>query len=103
MIAIYSALGLFKQARPLDPIKLDSKRSWIVQRLVPFGARMVVEKISCGLDQHEKNYVRVLVGDEVQHLEFCDDVSGWCDLDDFVRLQAYARSDGAGDWEKCSG
>ncbi|KZT29534.1 phosphoglycerate mutase-like protein [Neolentinus lepideus HHB14362 ss-1] len=100
MIPIYSAMGLFKQPAPLDPANPDPNRTWFATRLVPFSARMVTEKVECGGRGAE--YVRVLVNDEVQPLEFCGgDGSGLCGLDAFVESQAYARSDGAGDWDKC--
>lgn len=97
MIAIYAAMGLFAQSSPLDPSSPDSTRSWRADRLVPFSARMVTEKLVC----EEEEYVRVLVGDEVQPLEFCGDGNGLCALDAFVESQAYARHNGEGDFEKC--
>ena len=99
MIAIYAALGLFPQPRPLDPTKPDPLRTWIVANLVPFAARMVTEKLECGSG---KQYVRILVNDALQPLEFCGATfHGLCELRAFVESQGYARSDGAGDFEKC--
>ncbi|KAG2012915.1 hypothetical protein CC2G_009864 [Coprinopsis cinerea AmutBmut pab1-1] len=49
-----------------------------------------------------RNYVRVLVNDAVQPLEFCGgDGDGLCTLERFVDSQWYARKSGDGDWEKC--
>ncbi|KAI8989846.1 phytase [Trametes punicea] len=100
MIAIFAAMGLFKQPEPLDPTKPDPRRTWRVQWMVPFSGRMVVERMECaGL---RGRHVRVLVNDAVQPLEFCGaDAHGTCSLDAFVESQAYARSDGSGDFEKC--
>jgi Histidine phosphatase superfamily (branch 2) len=108
MIAIYAALGLFKQPDPLDPTKPDPERSWITSHLTPFSGRMVTERLSCLIpegqtSQTEANvYVRILVDDALQRLEFCGaKEDGICQLDAFVESQAYARNDGEGDFEKC--
>lgn len=45
--------------------------------------------------------MRVLIGDEVQRLEFCGDENGLCTQNAFVECQAYARHNGEGDFEKC--
>jgi hypothetical protein len=101
MIAIYTALGLFPQASPLDPTgKRKGDGTWVTSRLVPFSAHMVVERMVCARGER---YVRLLVNDEVQPLEFCASgkAAGICNLDSFVESQAYARSGGDGDWPKC--
>ena len=47
-------------------------------------------------------FVRLLVNDAVQPLEFCGgDEEGLCTVEAFVDSQAYARNDGEGDFEKC--
>ncbi|EMD40276.1 hypothetical protein CERSUDRAFT_79948 [Gelatoporia subvermispora B] len=106
MAAIYAALGLFPEPVPLDPTKPDPARAWWASRLVPFSARMVVEKLECVPGEDEAGrvgeHVRILVNDALQPLEFCGaSADGLCALDAFVESQAYARSDGGGDWEKC--
>ncbi|KAJ8517733.1 hypothetical protein ONZ45_g5115 [Pleurotus djamor] len=100
MIAIYAAMGLFRQEHPLDPLHLDTnpRRTWVASHLVPFGARMVVEKLACGRVQ--KEFVRILVNDAVQDLGFCGG-GEMCELKAFVKSQAYARNNGNGDFEKC--
>jgi hypothetical protein len=99
MIAIYAAMGLFRQPRALKTTAPDARRTWRASWLVPFSGRMVVEKLVC----RRKEYVRILVNDAVQPLESCENVlkSGLCELSAFVKSQAYARSNGGGDWEKC--
>ncbi|KAI5115967.1 hypothetical protein M0805_000610 [Coniferiporia weirii] len=98
MIAIYSAMGLFRAARPLDPTDPDPHRTYLASHLVPFSARMVVERLECT----GRSFVRVLVNDALQDLEFCDaDSSGLCSLDAFVASQGYATSGGDGDFERC--
>ena len=60
---------------------------------------MVVERLDCGTG----DYVRVLVNDQVQPLEFCggENKEGICELGAFVDSQKYARENGQGDWEAC--
>ncbi|KAJ6525468.1 phytase [Mycena vulgaris] len=99
MVAIFGALGLFRQPRPLSTATPDARRTWRTHEMVPFSGRMVVEKMACGGGE----YVRILVNDALQPLEFCaaDRVAGLCELSAFVNSQSYAKSNGAGDWEKC--
>ncbi|KAJ3927688.1 MAG: acid phosphatase [Lentinula lateritia] len=110
LIAIYTAMGLFKQARALDPTNsnFDSTNgSWITSQLVPFSARMVIEKIQCGIgssrQDEDGDYIRILVNDAVQSLDFCAGVSkeGICRVSEFVESQSYATNGGNGDWQKC--
>ncbi|RXW11799.1 hypothetical protein EST38_g14057, partial [Candolleomyces aberdarensis] len=124
MIAMYSAMGLFKQASGhLDPRKPNPERTWVASLLTPFSARMVVERMTCrGLPKRlddatdaepsefetssrfikKDTFVRVLVNNAVQPLEFCGgNEHGLCTLPAFVESQAYARNDGNGDFEKC--
>ncbi|THH17127.1 hypothetical protein EW146_g3643 [Bondarzewia mesenterica] len=95
MIAIYSALGLFEQYQlpneSLDPSEPDPERTWITWKLVPFSARMVVEKLQCHAPA--KDYVRIFVNDAMQTLEFCGGVTGMCSLHAFVNSQGYSRND----------
>jgi hypothetical protein len=108
MVSIYSALGLFRQLllpdQKLDPANPSPLRTWITSNLVPFSARMVVEKLECGVERlplPKGAFVRILVNDAVQPLEFCGGVSGLCELHAFVASQGYARHDGDGDFDKC--
>ena len=97
MIAIYSAMGLFKQPSALNTTQPDPNRTWLTSRLVPFAARFVAERLNCG----GETFVRILVSDQVQPLEFCGSGNGLCNLDKFVASQEYARENGRGDFEKC--
>lgn len=97
MVAIYAAMGLFKQQAPLNTTVPDPSRTWFTARLVPFSARMVVEKLQCDETQN----VRVLVNDAQQPLEFCGSGNGMCTVDAFVESQSYATNDGNGDFQKC--
>jgi len=101
MIAIYAAIGLFQQAKPLDPKNPNPQRDWRVSQMVPFSARMVTEKLMCDRGTGQ-DYVRILVNDAVQPLLFCGgDENGLCELSAFVKSQEYSRADGQGDFEKC--
>ncbi|KAJ6502122.1 phytase [Mycena sanguinolenta] len=99
MIAIFGALGLFRQAQPLSTTGPDASRTWRTHEMVPFGGRMVVEKLACD----DEEYVRILINDALQPLDFCaaKDRIGLCTLSAFVQSQFYARTNGDGDWERC--
>ncbi|KAJ7481196.1 histidine phosphatase superfamily [Mycena galericulata] len=84
---------------PLDravPREPDAHRTWHTHAMVPFSGRMVVEKLACGATDSE--YVRILVNDALQPLEFCaaDGIGvGMC------TASQYARHNGGDDWGKC--
>lgn len=66
--------------------------------MTPFAGRMVTEKLKCG----GGDFVRILVDDALQPLEFCGaGPSGMCNLQAFVASQRYARNNGEGDFQKC--
>ena len=116
MIAVYSAMGLFQQNSHLDPTSPDPKSTWVTSKLTPFSGRLVIERLRCSgqpsrrlankeeveAQVRKETFVRVLVNDAVQPLNFCGaDRDGLCALGAFVESQAYARHDGNGDFEKC--
>ncbi|KAJ3711961.1 histidine phosphatase superfamily [Lentinula raphanica] len=112
MIAIYSAMGLSGALDPTNPTNPSNElskrtRTWITSRMVPFSARLVVERMRCQdrspLKVSEEEYLRVLVNDAVQPLAFCSGVTpeGVCGVSAFVESQEYATNGGNGDWEKC--
>ncbi|KAA1469415.1 acid phosphatase [Dentipellis sp. KUC8613] len=110
MNAIYSTIGLFQQhllpGAMLNPRVRNPLRTYILSRIVPFSARMVVERVQCDFGDGERKgeggpFVRVIVNDAVMPLEFCDGVHGMCTLEKFVESQMYARENGQGDFEKC--
>ena len=74
MVAIYAALGLFRQG---GFGLAEGGRTWFASR--------------------------VLVNDQVQPLEFCggEESEGICELGAFADSQSYARENGQGDWEAC--
>ncbi|KAK7415174.1 hypothetical protein QQZ08_012420 [Neonectria magnoliae] len=100
MVSVFSALGLYNETErlPTDHIVLASEAhgfssAWVV----PFGARMYVEKLNCTGTSEE--YVRVLVNDRVMSLKTCGgDKRGRCKLSDFVESLSFARDGGHWDW-----
>ncbi|KAF9226940.1 phosphoglycerate mutase-like protein [Gyrodon lividus] len=102
MVAIYSAIGLFRQDEPPSPRRLDPTRPWRISKMTPFSGRMITEKLRCNDNGEHGEYVRILVNDAVQPLAFCGaSEEGLCEMSAFVESQAYARSNGNGDWDKC--
>ena len=80
MLPVFVALGLFNVSEPLDTGKMGKHRTWNAREMVPFSARMVVERLACGSKMRggdveeqskEREYVRVMVNDAVQPLGFC--------------------------------
>ncbi|KZT68433.1 phytase [Daedalea quercina L-15889] len=122
MVAVYAAMGLFnvEEGKAPNPRKMPTnweRRVWRASRMVPFSARMVVERLECGRVRVEddegwvvvgrevetETFVRIFVNDALQPLEFCGakETEGMCRLDAFVKSQEYARRDGNGDFGKC--
>lgn len=98
MISIYSAMGLFRPGQPLSTTMPNPRRTWLASKLVPFSARLVTERLGC----NGKQFVRILVNDALQPLEFCGgDQNGMCELEAFVKSQGFARSNGAGLFQEC--
>ncbi|KAH9931261.1 histidine phosphatase superfamily [Fomitopsis serialis] len=97
MVAVYAAIGLFnvEEGEAPNPRKIPKHwehRVWRASRMVPFSARMVVERLECGRvraeDEEEEGwvilagdagaeetetetFVRIFVNDALQPLEFC--------------------------------
>ncbi|KAF7297292.1 hypothetical protein MIND_00962400 [Mycena indigotica] len=123
LIAVFNAIGLFPT--PSFPTRPrggpDSMRDWRTSRIMTFSSRMVVEKLECqpqassadpteDLKKHKKKrtkkFIRVLVNEVQQPLEFCGaptsgPLHGLCEFDAFLESQMYSRNHGEGDWDKC--
>ncbi|KAG5916001.1 hypothetical protein E4U61_004069 [Claviceps capensis] len=102
LMTVYGALGLWTNETVVLPsnhmvsaIKADGySATW----LVPFRARMYVEKMDC--DKDGKDLVRVLVNDRVVVPKGCKaDALGRCKLQDFVDGLRFARK--GGHWDQC--
>lgn len=103
MIAIYSAMGLFQQPEALNPTSPNSSRTWVASQLVPFSAKMVVERLHCQFSASVEPYLRILVNEAIQPLEFCSGVTadGVCSVKNFVASQTFSTSGGDGKWAQC--
>ncbi|KAI1776878.1 phosphoglycerate mutase-like protein [Hypoxylon cercidicola] len=101
MVDIFAALGLHNLTDSLPgDRRMDAHEakgfsaSWVV----PFAARLYVEKMSCGGSDEE--FVRILVNDRVIPLQNCGvDDFGRCALSKFVKSQSFARNGGR--WNEC--
>ncbi|KAK2041562.1 histidine acid phosphatase [Colletotrichum somersetense] len=101
MMAIYGALGLYNETRPLSKTErtpVSEAKGFTASWTVPFAARMYVEKMKCGATDEEM--VRVLVNDRVVPLIGCGaDELGRCQLGSFVESLGFATSGGL--WDQC--
>jgi hypothetical protein len=98
---VLAALGLYNSTKALSNTTIESTKDthgYSAAWTVPFASRMYVEKLQC---KHEKEeFVRIVVNDRVQPLEFCDgDKYGRCTLSSFVKSQSFAREGGM--WNQC--
>lgn len=106
MMGHLSALGVWEGLEGLDKEARESKGNFSAAASVPFGARVYVEKMSCGkggkgASGKEEEYVRVLVNDRVVGFEKrCGwDKYGRCGLKRFVDGLGFAREGGR--WGEC--
>ncbi|KAK1926180.1 histidine phosphatase superfamily [Papiliotrema laurentii] len=119
MIEILAAMGLLSQQRPLPIDSVPDKRTFITSEIIPFGSRIIFERIGCRLGDWEpdpeapagdkgdgrKNYVRVFINDVLVPIEdiSCQQ-SGFvehkmCEVELFLESQAWAREEV--DWGVC--
>ena len=102
LIAIYSALGLFRQPQTLEPTRPDPRRTWITSELVPFAGRLVTERLTCERKGKTGFFVRMIVNDALQDLSLCGaGKDGLCAVSDFVQSQTFATGDGEDLFERC--
>ncbi|WWC85773.1 uncharacterized protein L201_000639 [Kwoniella dendrophila CBS 6074] len=129
MLEVISALGLLTQHRPLPTTSVPPKRTYVLSRIVPFGARMAFERVSCKMGNWEpdpeagdgngneftdkpdrgkdgkRDYIRILINDKIESgnhpsCEFSGLLDfGLCELDAFVESQQFAKEDV--DWSIC--
>ena len=101
MIAIFSALGLFEDVPALAQdriMSIEETAGFAASRLVPFGGRIAVERLSC--EHSSKEMVRVILNGRVWPLSLCAiDDRGMCSLQDFVQSLQFAARGGL--WDKC--
>ncbi|ERS96790.1 hypothetical protein HMPREF1624_06999 [Sporothrix schenckii ATCC 58251] len=109
MSNIFAALGLYNGTFPAGDgpsnttrTEPEDMRGYASSWVVPFGARMYVEKMVCGGDKESSNdeFVRILVNDRVMPLQSCGaDQLGRCRLSRFIDSLAFARNGGL--WDDC--
>ncbi|KAL6920811.1 hypothetical protein ACHAPO_004510 [Fusarium lateritium] len=105
MVSIFSAMGLYNYTGKLPKqhiVPAVRAHGYSSAWVVPFAARMYVEKLECGATKEQKGeeYVRVLINDRVMELDTCGgDEYGRCTLEDFVESLSFAR--GGGHWDRC--
>jgi len=98
--SILAAMGLKKDPSALAATGPRSGQVWVTSEIVPFGGNLVTELVTCG----KKDYVRMLINDELQIPTFCeghDKKTGLCGLAQFVASQEYSTANGQGDYAKC--
>jgi hypothetical protein len=101
LMTVYSALGLFNNDTALPPdrrTRPSKAEGYSASLVVPFGARMYVEKMSC--DNKHYEMMRVLVDDRIIVPRGCDgNIVGLCSVDDFLGALDFAK--GGGHWDQC--
>ena len=101
MTSIFAALGLLEQTPVLsktDIMTIEEMEGYSASRTVPFGGRIVIEKLVC--DGSQKEMVRMNLNARILPLKTCGgDAFGRCTLDRFVESLAFARS--GGKWDEC--
>ncbi|KAH8884759.1 acid phosphatase [Thozetella sp. PMI_491] len=101
MTGILAALGLYNGTAQLSKTEVqrpESNGGFSSSWVVPFAARIYVEKMSC--PGAEEELVRILVNDRVVPPQGCSaDALGRCTLSKFVASQSFARSGGL--WDLC--
>ncbi|KAI5917084.1 histidine phosphatase superfamily [Camillea tinctor] len=101
MVTMFAAMGLYNTTEELSKTTRQSAEetkgfsaSWVV----PFAARMYVEKLSC--TGQDEELVRVLINDRVIPLQNCGaDEEGRCTVSRFVDSLTFASSGGS--WDLC--
>lgn len=101
MTAIFSALGMFEDVPTLAQdriMSIEETAGFAASRVVPFGGRIAVERLSC--DHSSKEMVRVILNGRVWPMRLCAiDDRGMCSLQDFVQSLHFAATGGL--WDKC--
>lgn len=114
MMSIFAALKLFDNTRELPKEYVVGPESaeaagYSAAWAVPFGGRLVVEKMVCtdaetgrmgDVEEAVKEKVRVLMNDRVVPLQWCGGgLDGKCALEEFVDGMSWARE--GGNWNEC--
>ncbi|GAA5915592.1 hypothetical protein JCM6882_006387 [Rhodosporidiobolus microsporus] len=98
--AALTTIGL-KKGPALPANERPEGQEWFSSKIIPFGARLVTEKLTCS----GGDYVRFFLNDELLNPSFCsgaDASTGLCSLDNFVASQTYVKANGKGEYAQCS-
>lgn len=121
MLPIYAALGLHRPSSDLPTEgRAGTDSPWVASKLVPFTARLAVEKYSCGHapaadlnlngrtsegkdPEPRKEWVRIVNNDRVIDVPACSNsrAGGLCELGAFIDTLGYALSGAPDDWARC--
>jgi len=97
--SVVTALG-FKNGTALAATGPRAGNAWVTSAIVPFSGNIVTERLSCG----GKDYVRVLLNDELQVPANCagvDKKTGLCLLTEFVKTTEAAIAANKGLFSQC--
>ena len=101
MTSVFAALRLFDQTPTLsqkEVMSVDETEGYSSSRTVPFGGRMIVEKLQC--QDLVGDMVRVNLNGRVMPLSMCEgDDLGRCNLAKFIDSLAFASK--GGKWDEC--
>ncbi|GME86728.1 unnamed protein product [Ambrosiozyma monospora] len=84
-----TGLGVFDDEPDLDKNDISFHRAFKYSDIVPLGARLLTERLSCqnATSGETGTYVRLLLNDQVFPIPNCADGPGFsCPLDDYVEL-----------------
>lgn len=88
---VIAALNLTQYSAFLPNDHIPENQSWTTSNLVPFGARLVTQVMSCSSSNSTSKYVRLVLNDAVQNMTGItgcpDDPNGMCPFDAFVTAQ----------------
>lgn len=99
---LLAALDIFKDLRntPLPPTQIAADRSWKTSTILPMGARIIFERMTCPTedDTDDEVYVRININDRIVQIPGCvTDPGHTCSLDSFIHYVAI-RKEKVGDF-----
>jgi hypothetical protein len=98
--SILAAIGLKKDPTALAATGPRAGQVWVTSEIVPFGGNLATERLTCG----NKEYVRMLINDQLQIPTFCkgyNKETGLCLVSEFVKSQSYSTNNGNGEYYQC--
>lgn len=103
MISIMSALGLYNITDPMPTthrISPEEAGGFASAWTVPMGARVYIEKMTCGKGKDKEDKVRFIVNSRLVIPQGCEaDEFGRCNLAAYIESLSFVRSGGR--WQEC--